>query len=313
MNTETLLLVVATATTFLLVVGLAIPFMRRDALSSRLKAVTKRRQQLSEQQRIKAQPKRPKLSKTHLGMMKTILERFKVENPVNSPKLRNTLAQAGFRGQAPLVVFAFTRLLLPIVLPLIAILFLFVLNAFDMSFFAKLAAVGGVAFIGYYVPKVFIGNIISKRQKSLTESFPDALDLLVICVEAGLSLEAACARVSSEMAEGAPVLSEEFGLTTVELAFLSDRRQALENLSSRTGVDGIKSLCTALIQSEKYGTPLATTLRVISQESRDERMSRAEKKAASLPAKLTVPMILFFLPVVFLILIGPAIIQIVRI
>ncbi len=313
MNTETLLLVVATATTFMLVVGLALPFMKRDVLSSRLRAVTKRRQQLSEQQRIKAQPKKPRLSKSHLGMMKMILERFKIENPVNSPALRNTLAQAGYRGQTPVVVFAFTRLLLPIVLPLVAGFFLFVGNAFELSFMAKLATVGGVAFIGYYLPKVFIGNIISKRQLALTQSFPDALDLLVICVEAGLSLEAACARVSSEMAEGAPILSEEFGLTTVELAFLSDRRQALENLSARTGVAGIQSLCTALIQSEKYGTPLATTLRVISQESRDERMSRAEKKAASLPAKLTVPMILFFLPVVFFILIGPAIIQIVRI
>ena len=163
------------------------------------------------------------------------------------------------------------------------------------------------------MPKVLLTNRIQKRQLKITRAYPDALDLMVICVEAGLSIEAAFNRVAEEFDETAPELAEEMGLTTAELAFLPDRRAALENLAIRTGIPAVKSLVTALIQSEKYGTPVAVSLRVQANEQRDERMSKAEKKAGALPAQLTVPMIAFFLPVVFVIILGPAIIKTLKI
>jgi tight adherence protein C len=156
-------------------------------------------------------------------------------------------------------------------------------------------------------------NTITKRQQALSRSFPDALDLMVICVEAGVSIEAAFQRVTEEMVESTPVIAEEIALTSAELAFLGDRRQAYENLAERTGLPAIKSLCTALLQSERYGTPVSVALRVLAQENREARMAAAEKKAAALPAKLTVPMIIFFLPVLFMVIIGPAAIQVSRI
>jgi tight adherence protein C len=170
----------------------------------------------------------------------------------------------------------------------------------------------GAGLIGFYLPSILLTNAITRRQQDIQRKFPDALDLMVICVEAGLSLEAALGRVVEELGADAPALCEELGLTTAELAFLSDRRQALENLAERAGTQPIRSLVTALIQSERYGTPLGAALRVVSQESRDSRMAKAEEKAASLPAKLTVPMVSFFLPVLFMVLIGPTIIQVIR-
>ncbi|MCH8930401.1 MAG: type II secretion system F family protein [Proteobacteria bacterium] len=163
---------------------------------------------------------------------------------------------------------------------------------------------------GYFFPNLMLTSQVQSRQQAFTTSFPDALDLLVICVEAGLSMEAAFHRVTDELAENAPVLAQEFGLTTAELAYLGDRGKALENLALRTGLDTVKSFTTSLIQSEKYGTPLATALRVISQENREKRMAKVEEKAAALGAKMTVPMIAFFLPVIFIVVIGPAVIQV---
>jgi tight adherence protein C len=151
--------------------------------------------------------------------------------------------------------------------------------------------------------------MVAKRQQSITKAFPDALDLMVICVEAGLSMEAGFHRVADEIQETSPELSEELGLTTAELAFLPDRRAALENLAKRTGLPGMKALTTSLVQAEKYGTPVSVSLRVLSNEQRDDRMNKAERKAGALPAQLTVPMIVFFLPVLFIVLIGPAIIK----
>jgi tight adherence protein C len=180
-----------------------------------------------------------------------------------------------------------------------------------ISFPVLLMVMAAAAVIGFFFPNIIVSNAIQKRQQELTRSFPDALDLLVICVEAGLSIEAAFSRVADEIAEACPPLAEELGLTTAELAFLGDRRQAFENLSDRTGLEGTKSLATSLIQAEKYGTPVALALRVLSQENREARMSKAEKKAGALPAQLTVPMILFFLPALFVVLIGPAIIQVI--
>lgn len=310
-NPQTIILFLATAATFMTVIGIGLPYLQRDQLSSRLKAVAKRREELSQQQRQKFH-KKSMLRDTHIGAMKVVLERLKLQNLMGSPTLRTKMTQAGWRGQTPLITFAFTRLLLPFVLAALAAIFLFIGSSLELDTNVKIVIVFAAAVIGFYLPNVILQNVIQKRQHELVKSFPDALDLLTICVEAGLSIEAAFSRVAEEMAQNAQIVSEEFGLTTAELAFLGDRRQALENFSLRTGVASVKSLATALIQAERYGTPLGVSLRVLSQESRDARMARAEEKAASLPPKLTVPMIMFFLPVIFFVVLGPAIIQVVR-
>ncbi len=308
---QTIILILASAATFMTVIAMGMPYLQSDPLSSRLKSVAKRREELSQQQREKFQ-KRPLLKASHVGAMKAVLERLKLQNLMGSPALRIKMNQAGWRGQTPVIVFAFTRLLLPIVMSIATAVLLFVGRKFELEASAKVLITLGVGVVGFYMPNVILQNVIHKRQQTLIKAFPDALDLLVICVEAGLSIEAAFSRVAEEMGEGTPIIAEEFGLTTAELAFLGERRQALENFALRTGAPAVKSLCTSLIQAERYGTPLAVSLRVLSQESREERLSRAEEKAGSLPAKLTVPMIVFFLPVIFFVVLGPAIIQVIR-
>ncbi len=308
---QIVILFLASAATFMTVMAIGLPYLQRDHLSSRLKVVAKRREELSQQQRAKVQ-KRPMLREAHVGAMKKVLEQLKLQNLMGSSTLRIKMLQAGLRGQTPLIIFAFTRLLLPFVFAIVAGALLFSGSTFDLTPNVKLLITIGAAVVGFYMPNILLRNIIQKRQQNLIKAFPDALDLLVICVEAGLSIEAAFSRVAEEMAESADIIAEEFGLTTAELAFLGDRRQALDNLAQRTGTAGTKSLATSLIQAERYGTPLGVSLRVLSHESRDTRMARAEEKAASLPAKLTVPMIVFFLPVIFFVILGPAIIQVVR-
>jgi tight adherence protein C len=186
----------------------------------------------------------------------------------------------------------------------------FVIVEFDQPPVMKVGIALIGAYIGMQLPYLFLKNLISRRQLSIRRAFPDSLDLLLICVESGMSVEAAFRRVSQEIGSQSVALAEEFMLTTAELSYLQDRRMAYENLAKRTNLDGVKAVCVALQQSERYGTPLGQTLRVMSQENRDMRMSEAEKKAAALPPKLTVPMILFFLPVLFIVILGPAAIQV---
>ena len=315
---QNIILFLSCIATFMAIMGLGMPYFQRDPLQSRLKAVAKRREELSMAQREKLQKaRRPVLamSKSQVGLMEIILKRLNLENLMGSQELRNKLAQAGMRGQAPIVTFAFIRLLVaPVFMALVAVFFLFVMNIemLDFETNVKVLLVAGAAAFGFFLPNIVLTNMIQKRQQELGRGFPDALDLLVICVEAGLGLEAAFSRVSEEFAEGSPILAEEFGLTTAELAFLGNRRQALENLSYRTGLENVRSLTTALIQAEKYGTPVSLALKVISQEGRDKRMSLAEEKANKLPAQLTVPMIIFFLPVIFVVVLGPAAIKVMR-
>ena len=212
---------------------------------------------------------------------------------------------AGYRGQAPYVTFLFFRLVTPIVLFIGAVLYVFVISHMQKTVPVKIGMCVGAAYLGLQAPMLFLKNAISKRQISIRRAFPDSLDLLLICIESGMSIEAAFRRVSVEIATQSIALSEEFTLTTAELSYLQDRKVAYENLAKRTGVDGVKSVCLALQQSERYGTPLGQSLRVMAQENRDMRMNEAEKKAAALPPKLTVPMILFFLPVLFVVILGP--------
>jgi tight adherence protein C len=217
---------------------------------------------------------------------------------------------AGYRGQAPLIVFLFARVTLPLLFLAVAITYFFFLTDYQQPFQVKLGISLIIGYAGLYAPILWIRNVVAKRQKSIQRAWPDALDLMLICVEAGMSVEAAFRKVSEEVGSQSAPLAEELIVTTAELSYLQERRQAYENLGVRTGLDGVRAVMTSLIQAERYGTPVATALRVMAQENRDQRMNEAERKAAALPPKLTVPMILFFLPVLFAVIIGPAAIQV---
>jgi tight adherence protein C len=245
--------------------------------------------------------------------MQIVVENLNLKKWVGEEEARATLVQAGFRGQGPYVAFLFFRLIAPISMFLFALFYLFVLTHMKYPSMVKVAVAIGAAYLGMKLPQLFLKNLIQRRQLSVRRAFPDALDLLLICVEAGMSIEVAFKRVSQEIGSQSIALAEELTLTTAELSYLPDRRQAYENLSNRTGIDGVKAVCTALIQAERYGTPLAQALRVLGQEIRDMRMAEAEKKAAALPPKLTVPMILFFLPVLFVVILGPAFIRVMEV
>jgi tight adherence protein C len=242
--------------------------------------------------------------------MANVVERFNLTKWLAQEEARVKLVQAGFRGQAPYVAFLFFRLITPFALFLFALFYLFVASQIDQPPMIKFGLCLGAAYAGMQVPYFFLKNRITKRQLSIKRAFPDALDLLLICVEAGMSIEAAFKRVAAEIGSQSIPLAEELTLTMAELSYLQDRKVAYENLAKRTDLDGVRSVCMALQQAERYGTPLAQTLRVMSQENRDMRMSEAEKKAAALPPKLTVPMILFFLPVLFVVILGPAAIRV---
>ncbi|MFP6744642.1 MAG: type II secretion system F family protein [Alphaproteobacteria bacterium] len=307
----TIILFMATAATFMMVVVIALPFLQQDQAKSRLKIVTKRREELQAQQRARLQDEKKKsvVRESQIGMMKKVVVALNLQNLLASPELKLKLAGAGYRGPSVAIIFTSTRILTPIVLVLVSTLILFFTKTFEMDFYTKVFITIAAAPAGWFLPGIILHSQLQKRQQDFTAFFPDALDLLVICVEAGLSMEAAFGRVAEEMSDTAPVLAQEFGLTTAELAYLGDRSKALQNLSNRTAIESVRSLTTSLIQTEKYGTPLGTALRVISNENRAKRMAKVEEKAAALGAKLTVPMIAFFLPVIFLVVIGPAVVQ----
>lgn len=305
-----LIMALSSVGAFLTIFAFGMPLLERDALNSRLKAVARRREELQAANRARTSPQKSKLrQQATRNYIKAVVDKFRLLNPANSDALKEKLAQAGHRGQGPLYTYAFFRFVAPFALAALTAIYLFLLTKFDLSVGARVMICLAAGFVGFVAPGVILSNMVQKRQQSITKAFPDALDLMVICVEAGLSMEASFHRVAEEIEETSPDLAEELGLTTAELAFLPDRRAALENLAKRTGLPAMKALTTALVQAEKYGTPISVSLRVLSNEQRDERMNRAEKKAGALPAQLTVPMIAFFLPVLFIVLIGPAIIR----
>jgi len=208
------------------------------------------------------------------------------------------------------VTYLFFRMVTPLFTVAVATFYIFVVLKLDQPLTLKIAMCLGTAYVGMQMPYLFLKNKISRRQLSIKRAFPDALDLLLICVESGMSVEAAFRRVGDEIGAQSIELAEELTLTTAELSYLQDRKVAYENLAKRTDLEGVKAVCMALQQAERYGTALGTTLRVMAQENRDMRMSEAEKKAAGLPPKLTVPMILFFLPCLFIVILGPAAIKV---
>ncbi len=295
---------------FATVVTLGIPLLERSNLDDRLKSVARRREELRARHHAALSGKRASLRVEPVSFMKNTLEKFRLANLLESENTREKLASAGYRGQAPLIAFMFFRFVMPFIVLAVALFYLFVMTHFQWTGLQKvLAAVTG-GLLGFYLPDIFVSNMIQKRQQSIMRAFPDALDLMLICVESGMSIESAFTRVSAEIGAQSPELAEELALTTAELSYLPDRRQAFDNLAKRCGHQGVKAVATALNQAEKYGTPLGQALRVTANENREMRMQEAERKAASLPAKLTVPMILFFLPCLFIVILGPAIIQI---
>ena len=295
---------------FATIVTLGLPLAERDQLGQRLKAVSERREELRAAHHAALNAKRGSLRSEPVGYMKMTLDRLKLGNLLESEDTRDKLARAGFRGQGPVVTFMFFRFVMPFVVLLLALVYLFGISSVAWSSFMKINASVGAALLGFYLPDLFLNNTIARRQQSIMRAFPDALDLLLICVESGMSIEASFQRVASEIGSQSSELAEELGLTTAELSYLPDRRMAFENLAKRCGHAGVKAVATALNQAERYGTPMGQALRVAAQENREARMADAEKKAASLPAKLTVPMILFFLPCLFVVILGPAIMKI---
>jgi tight adherence protein C len=295
---------------FATIVTLGLPLAERDQLGQRLKAVSERREELRAAHHAALNAKRGSLRSEPVGYMKMTLDRLKLGNLLESEDTRDKLARAGFRGQGPVVTFMFFRFVMPFVVLVLALVYLFGISSVAWGSFMKINASVGAALLGFYLPDLFLNNTITRRQQSIMRAFPDALDLLLICVESGMSVEASFQRVASEIGSQSSELAEELGLTTAELSYLPDRRMAFENLAKRCGHAGVKAVATALNQAERYGTPMGQALRVAAQENREQRMADAEKKAASLPAKLTVPMILFFLPCLFVVILGPAIMKI---
>jgi tight adherence protein C len=295
---------------FATVVTLGVPFLEGSGLDERLKTVARRRDELRAKHHAALNAKRGSLRVEPTSYMKATLDRFGLGNMLEGENTREKLASAGYRGQAPLITFMFFRFVMPFIVFVITLFYLFVVLHLNWSPLQKVGAAFVGALIGFYVPDMFVNNMIQRRQTSIMGAFPDALDLMLICVESGMSIETSFNRVASEIGTQSPELAEELGLTTAELSYLPDRRQAFDNLAKRCGHAGVKAVATALNQAEKYGTPLGAALRVTANENREMRMQEAERKAASLPAKLTVPMIIFFLPCLFVVIMGPAIMTI---
>lgn len=299
----------ATAT----VLTAAMPLLESDTLGKRMKAVSSERDKIRLREREKLSQKdggERRLRAEPKAYLRQFVEQFNLKKWFGTDQARMQLMMAGYRGQKAEMTFLAARAVLPIVLFLIAALYVFVILNLKYPTMLKIGICVGVAYLGIKLPELMIKNTITKRQQSMRRAFPDSLDLLLICVESGMSIEHAFRKVAHEIGSQSVPLAEEYQLTTAELSFLQERRSAYENLALRTGLDAIKQISTVLIQAERYGTPLAQALRVVSQESRDQRMMEAEKKAASLPPKLTVPMIIFFLPVLFAVIMTPAIVQI---
>jgi tight adherence protein C len=296
---------------FATVLTLAAPMMKGDKLETRLKSVANRREELRRRSRAELNGRQAStLRRTDEGFYKKIVERLQLSKLLEDPTVIDKLAQAGFRGPRPVTTFYFFRFAGPFIVGIMVAIYLYAIHDFGLTAMAKLCAVFGAAVIGFYGPNIYVSNRATKRRESIMLAFPDALDLLLICVESGMSIEAAIQKVAGEIGSRSIELAEELSLLTAELSYLPERRMAYDGLARRTNHPGIKAVATAMIQAERYGTPLGTALRVMAKENRDMRLATAEKKAASLPAKLTVPMIVFFLPVLFVVILGPAIIKI---
>ncbi|MGO4715929.1 type II secretion system F family protein [Bradyrhizobium sp. 2TAF24] len=294
--------IAATATAYTLIS----PLLAGETLSKRMKAVASERERIRQRERERLnRNEKVSLRQAPKQLVQKAVDDFNLTKWVAQESARDKLVMAGYRGQAPYTTFLFARMVAPIVFFISSVIYVFLLSNMQQGAAMKLAMCAGVSYLGMHAPMVFLKNAIAKRQLSIKRAFPNALDLMLICIESGMSIEAAFRRVSQEIGSQSVPLAEELTLVTAELSYLQDRKVAYENLAKRIGLDSVKSVALALQQAERYGTPLGQTLRVLAQENRDMRMTEAEKKAAALPPKLTVPMIVFFLPVLFVVILGP--------
>jgi len=280
----------------------------KDPMARRVRALNERREQLKAGI-VASTNKRRKLANKNQAAdrIRSILSKFKMLQDDQLQKTQQRLMQAGIRNKDLAFFIIFARFVLPVVLGLTAVILIYLVNYWpEWGGVRRYATVAGILVGSYKAPDIWLKNKVTKRSHAIRKGLPDALDLLVICAEAGLTVDAAFGRVSRELGKAYPELGDEFGLTAIELGFLSERRQAFENLAARVDLEAVRGVVTTMIQTEKYGTPLASALRVLSAEFRNERMMRAEEKAARLPAIMTVPLILFILPTLFVVILGPA-------
>jgi tight adherence protein C len=295
--------------TFMVLVALYAVMTVKDPMARRVKALNDRREQLKAGITASSSKRRAKLNARSetTDRMRSFLGSLKVLQDEQLKAAQVKLMQAGIRSKDAAIAVIFGRLMLPIVFGLGAVVMIYLVDFWpEWGPFKKFSATAGALIGSYKAPDIFLKNKIKKRSDAIRKGLPDALDLLVICAEAGLTVDAAFGRVARELGKGYPELGDEFMLTSIELGFLTERRQAFENLAMRVDLDAVRGVVTTMIQTEKYGTPLASALRVLSAEFRNERMMRAEEKAARLPAIMTVPLICFILPVLFIVILGPA-------
>ncbi|HTE76022.1 MAG TPA: type II secretion system F family protein [Xanthobacteraceae bacterium] len=310
-NINSLIAAMSAISAFLAVVLITWPYLMPDTLGARMRQVRDEREAIRKRERSKLFGNgSPSLRTEPKKIFKDLVHRLNLLGELNDAAIVKRLRMAGYRGQSPVVTFIAARVILPGVMFIVVAFYAFVvLKQLPYPALVKLSGVMAITLLGYYAPGLYLKNRIGKRQKAIRRAWPDALDLLLICVESGMGLESALAKVAEEVVGQCPELAEELKLLTAELSYLPERAKAYQNLAERTGLEAVQALVISLGQAEKYGTSVGLSLRVLAQESRDRRMSVAEKKAAALPPKLTVPMILFFMPVLFAIIIGPAIIQ----
>ncbi|WP_299475144.1 type II secretion system F family protein [uncultured Roseibium sp.] len=306
-----LAMVAVTGTIFSLVA----PILSRDTLKTRMKSVALERDKLRAKERARMQANQQQDARASLrnqpkAQMKSLVDRLNLKEMLSDESTTEKLRMAGYRGSAPLYYYLTARIALPLVLLVLSLFYSFVVIPDLLPTLTKVCICLVVAGIGAFIPNLFLKNKIDKRKLNIQRAWPDALDLMLICVESGMSIEGAFQKVAEEVGVQSVDLAEELSLTTAELSYLSERRSAYENLAKRTGVDGVKNVMMALVQAERYGTPVGTAIRTMADDTREQRMLFAEQKAASLPPKLTVPMIIFFLPVLFFIIMSPAVMQV---
>jgi tight adherence protein C len=290
------------------------PYLENDKLGSRVKLVTSERERLRAAQRVTLEAKANSLrEKKSTGIYAQLVNRLNLRKVFEAEATADMLRSAGLRKEHHVTMFLALRAIVPVVSAIAVIIYTSSVTGSTMAFNMRLLCVMGALIGGSYIPGIVVRNIAAKRAKSIKRAWSDALDLLLICIESGMALEPAMGRVSKEIGAQSVPLAEEMQLTVAELAYLPDRRKALENLAKRTNLETVKSVVTALIQSERYGTPLGSALRTLAEENRKDRMADAERKAAALSPKLTVPMILFFLPVIFIVILGPSVIMVMQV
>jgi tight adherence protein C len=305
----TLASVLSAVATFAVLVALYAATTVRDPMARRVKALNERREQLKAGIVASTSKRRRNITNRNevADRVRTLLSSLKMLQDEQVQKAQQRLMQAGIRSKDLAFVVIFARFVLPVVMGVLIVLVVYVIDYFPTwGPFKRYGLVAGTLLLAYKAPDLFLRNKVQKRSHAIRKGLPDALDLLVICAEAGLTVDAAFGRVARELGKAYPECGDEFALTSIELGFLTDRRQAFENLAARIDLDAVRGVVATMIQTEKYGTPLASALRVLSAEFRNERMMRAEEKAARLPAIMTVPLILFILPVLFIVILGPA-------